>query len=114
MVSYGDPVDLLGAAIDAEDGDLTDSAAWTSDLDGVLGSGGNLTRSDLSEGTHLLALDVTDSGGSSGHAEVVLVVPEPGVAPTLLAGLSLLWLLRRPAFRAGARTSTRPSDRLPS
>jgi len=89
-VSFGDPVDLVGTANDPEDGDLTTGIAWSSDLDGALGSGGNMTRSDLSEGTHLLSADVVDSGSLVGHADVVLVVPEPSMLSTLVLGVALL------------------------
>ena len=95
-VSFGDPVDLIGTAGDAEDGDLTSLIAWSSDLDGVLGGGGSVTRSDLSEGTHTLSADVADSGSLTGHTEVVLTVPEPGMLEALILGFALLMLLQRP------------------
>jgi hypothetical protein len=59
-------VPLIGNATDAEDGALPDSAlVWSSDLDGPLGTGNNLTVT-LSAGQHLLSLEVTDSDGNVG------------------------------------------------
>ena len=56
---------LRGA--DLEDGTLTGNLAWTSDLDGPLGTGGSFTR-PLSAGTHHLTAMVSDSGGLRGGA----------------------------------------------
>ena len=39
IVTEGAPLTLTGTAIDAEDGDLTGSLDWSSDLDGPLGTG---------------------------------------------------------------------------
>ena len=73
----GDPVAFQGSATDAESGSLTgESLLWQSDLDGVLGSGGLLTRSDLSTGTHQITLSATDPAGGSGTASVSLSIVE--------------------------------------
>lgn len=73
----GDPVTFQGSATDAESGSLTgESLLWQSDLDGVLGSGGLLTRSDLSTGTHQITLSATDPAGGSGTASVSLSIVE--------------------------------------
>ena len=73
----GDPVSFQGSATDAESGTLTgESLLWQSDLDGVLGTGGLLTRSDLSTGTHRITLSATDPAGGSGTASVSLSIVE--------------------------------------
>ena len=73
----GDPVTFQGSATDAESGSLTGEALlWQSDLDGVLGSGGSITRSDLSTGTHQITLAATDPAGGSGIASVSLSIVE--------------------------------------
>ncbi|MFO0981465.1 MAG: hypothetical protein U1E76_06875 [Planctomycetota bacterium] len=41
----------------------TASLAWTSNLQGQIGTGGTFTRSDLVVGTHTITATVTDSGG---------------------------------------------------
>ena len=56
-----------GMASDTEDGDLTASLAWTSSIDGPIGSGGSFSNT-LSDGTHTIAASVTDSGGATGSA----------------------------------------------
>jgi PKD repeat protein len=73
----GDPVTFQGSATDAESGSLTGSALlWQSDLDGVLGSGERLTRSDLSTGTHRITLSATDPAGGSGTASISISIVE--------------------------------------
>lgn len=58
-------VPLIGEASDAEDGQLAGSSlAWSSDLDGPLGTGANFDVT-LSVGTHTLTLEATDSDGNT-------------------------------------------------
>lgn len=66
-----------GVAIDSEDGQLSGtSLAWTSNLDGSLGNSENfnIEASKLSEGTHVITLTATDSGGLTDGASVVIDV----------------------------------------
>ncbi len=69
--AYGEGVtiDFAGTALDTEDGDLTASLAWTSSLDGPIGSGGSVATT-LSPGLHQVIAAVTDSGGLEGSAAV--------------------------------------------
>lgn len=69
----GQPVALIGEAIDVEDGSPEDAAfSWRSDLDGVLGTGRMLHVTDLSEGTHVVTLTVTDTDGQQRSADVTI------------------------------------------
>jgi hypothetical protein len=70
----GDEVILTGTATDAEDGDLGDTIAWASNLDGALGVGRSLGVSTLRSGTHLITASVTDSSGRTAHGSVTVVV----------------------------------------
>lgn len=78
-VTRGDSVTFTGTATDAEDYDTTllASAAWTSSLDGALGTGGSISTADLSVGTHTITFAVTDSGGLSDTEQMTLTVQEP-------------------------------------
>ena len=68
-----------GDGVDLEGGSLPDgSLAWTSDLDGPLGSGRTLERNDLSEGKHLIILDVTDGSGKHASASITLNISQSG------------------------------------
>lgn len=62
-------------ATDSEDGTLSGEAiAWTSNLDGELGTGESLTINTLSIGTHTVTVKATDNGGADGTASVVINV----------------------------------------
>lgn len=71
------PVFFEGTALDPEDGDLMDgSLVWTSDLDGLIGTGLQfvLSAEDLTPGQHIVTLSATDSAGNVGTAEVEFAV----------------------------------------
>ena len=62
----GQLVPLLAAAFDADDGTLDDGAiAWSSDLDGPLGSGASLPVYDLSAGQHTITMTARDSDNNA-------------------------------------------------
>lgn len=70
----GQPVYFEGLGTDLEDGPLPSSSLqWSSDRDGVLGSGATLSAT-LTVGTHLITLNSFDSNGNSAHDQVVVVV----------------------------------------
>jgi hypothetical protein len=70
-------VTLLGTAFDLEDGTLGDAAfAWSSSIDGALGSGASLSTAELTTGTHVITLEVTDSDGMSSQVQRTIVVTE--------------------------------------
>ena len=79
----GDSITFTGSASDAEDGDVTASLAWVSDIDGTIGAGGTFTRSDLSAGVHTVTATVTDSGASTGSDEITITIVAPNTPPTV-------------------------------
>jgi hypothetical protein len=70
----GDNVTFTGTATDTEDGMLTNGLQWTSDQDGVIGSGGNFSTSSLSQGAHIITVSVTDSGGSTSTDAITVII----------------------------------------
>src|SRR5206468_9268513 len=84
-------VTFAATATDAEDGNLTSAITWTSSRDGALGTGGTITTSVLSSGTHTITAAVTDSTGRTSTAQLTLRVnatprltitaPAPGTSP---------------------------------
>jgi Leucine-rich repeat (LRR) protein len=60
-----EPVNLSARASDLEEGNISGSITWSSSLDGSLGSGGNLSITSLSLGTHTISASVTDSSGGT-------------------------------------------------
>ena len=66
-----------GTASDPEDGDLTAGLVWTSNIGGEIGTGGSFSAT-LSDGTHTITAEVTDSGGKPGTDSITITV---GAAP---------------------------------
>ena len=71
-VRQSTPVTFVGTAQDAEDGDLTSVLIWTSNKDGVLGSGPTVTTTLLSKGRHKITATATDGSGISGTTQIVI------------------------------------------
>ena len=78
----GDLITLQALAMDNEDGEISSTIAWSSNVDGALGSGGNVAAV-LSVGTHTLGATVTDSGGLT-SSMLVTVIVEANVAPQVI------------------------------
>lgn len=60
----GTPVYFNAEAYDTADGDLSSSIQWSSNRDGVIGTGAQLSSSTLSMGAHVITARVTDSSGA--------------------------------------------------
>jgi hypothetical protein len=71
--SQGSHIDFAAYASDLEDGDVSASLLWSSDLDGIFGAG-QLVTASLSSGTHRITAKATDSEGLSGSAAVSITV----------------------------------------
>ncbi|MCC7354258.1 MAG: VCBS repeat-containing protein, partial [Anaerolineae bacterium] len=68
-------IELDGLASDLEDGPLGDAAlTWTSDRQGELGTGPNLTVMGLRPGAHTLTLRARDSDGMTSTASVTIYI----------------------------------------
>jgi thermitase len=96
----GDSVVFTGSATDAEDndGDLTASITWTSNLDNWIGDGASFATSGLSIGTHVVTASVTDSGSATDTDTVTVVIDPPaGSAPAAPDGVSATNLTNRRA-----------------
>ncbi|HEX6884224.1 MAG TPA: hypothetical protein VF530_12670 [Planctomycetota bacterium] len=77
----GVAVELTGSASDPEEGPLDGTRLlWSSDVDGMLGSGTSVTVPALSLGAHGIRLTATDSAGASASATVHVRVVEPPAA----------------------------------
>jgi len=85
IFAAGEAVTFTGIAVDSEDGNLTGSLAWSSSLDGALGTGGSVVTSSLSVGTHLITAAVSDSGGlsSSNAINVTITTSSANTAPSV-------------------------------
>jgi hypothetical protein len=80
-VTEGDLVNFQGTASDPQDGDLTSSISWSSDIDGAIGTGGSIPAA-LSKGVHTITASVTDSGGLTASQGIAVTV-ESATGPLL-------------------------------
>ena len=69
----GTAVSFQGEADDFEEGDLSGSIAWASDLDGPIGTGASLLA-QLGVGDHLVTASATDGAAATGIAQVAVKV----------------------------------------
>ena len=83
------PVELVGLAVDEEDGPDVLAVQWSSDLDGTLDisttvtTGGSTTGfATLQMGSHIITLMVTDADGVTGVDSSSIVVRGPNQPPT--------------------------------
>ncbi len=79
IFTEGDNVSFTGAASDTEDGDISASIDWGSNLDGNLGSGASISSSSLSPGSHTITASVTDSGNISDTTAINITVEQIAV-----------------------------------
>jgi subtilisin family serine protease len=90
--SEGNSVNFSGNASDSEDGNISASLIWTSNLDGQIGAGASFAISSLSVGTHTITASVSDSGGMSDSDSVNVTIEsdEPPSSPPATPGRPLL------------------------
>lgn len=82
---------LQGTAYDLEDGTLDDAAfAWSSNVDGVLGTGALLSTAELSTGSHVITLQVTDSDSMTTEVQRTIEVAEEGTVEALVLSVAPL------------------------
>jgi len=95
----GEYISFIGTASDTEDGDLTASLGWNSDLDGSIGMGGSFLAT-LSEGSHTITASVTDSHLNSGSASIsisvvndspTVIITSPADVSTFDSGATILF-----------------------
>ena len=79
----GNNIPFQANATDFEDDNavLTATIAWSSSIDGGLGTGGFINVNDLSVGTHTITASVTDSGGGSDQDTISVTINN--VAPSV-------------------------------
>ena len=78
--SSASAITFSGSAQDVEDGALTGSIRWTSSLDGLLGTGGVLSKA-LRAGSHVITASVIDSGGATQTSSVSIAVTDAAANP---------------------------------
>jgi subtilisin family serine protease len=77
--SSGTSITFTGTATD-EDGDLSGSLQWTSDLDDAIGTGASISVV-LSDGSHTITAAATDADLSTGDATIQVTAGDPPPPP---------------------------------
>lgn len=83
----GSSISFSGSASDTEDGDLSSTLVWTSNLSGQIGTGPSF-NTILIAGTHTITASAADSGGLSGSASILITVDNPVGQTVTVASLS--------------------------
>jgi hypothetical protein len=79
--TVGTTISFTGTAVDTEDGVLTSSLQWNSNLSGALGTGGAIARA-LVAGTHTITASATDSKNATRVATISVTVSDPNALPS--------------------------------
>ncbi len=85
-VVQGTSINFSGTANDTEDGDISASIQWSSDIDGVINTGASINTSALSVNTHTITASITDSGSLTTTSTISVTVTSSGgsnTAPTV-------------------------------
>lgn len=81
-LDIGEPLAVSAYAVDLTDGELSDTVAWSSNLEGSLGTGASLSLTSLRTGTHTITARATDSTNLSGSDTFTATV---GVVPPTIS-----------------------------
>ena len=80
VLSAYDPITFSATANDEEEGDRSDFIEWTSNIDGYLGVGSEISRTLVSLDEHVIRATVTDAAGKTGFAERLVYLGSKPVA----------------------------------
>jgi VCBS repeat-containing protein len=86
--NQGNEVGFTASASDIEDGDLTAVISWESNIDGFMGTGGDIQFAYLSLGEHTITASAIDSSNLIGSDQVNISVTDQGgnLPPVVSAG----------------------------
>ena len=67
-------VTFAGSAMDAEDGNISLNIAWSSSMNGSIGTGSSFSKGNLSPGQHTITASVTDSSLSTVTKQITVTI----------------------------------------
>jgi M6 family metalloprotease-like protein len=95
----GSAVSLLASANDNEDGNISHLITWSSNVEGVIGTGGSTSWTPVASGFHIVTASVTDSANQAESSSTsvtvnpnsppVLSVSSPSGDPAMVLGTSV-------------------------
>ncbi len=78
----GTAVSLLASASDNEDGNISHLITWSSNVEGVIGTGGSTSWTPAASGSHIVTASVTDSANQTETSSTSVTV-NPNSAPAI-------------------------------
>ncbi|MBI5866356.1 MAG: S8 family serine peptidase [Planctomycetes bacterium] len=72
--NQGTTLTFTGSAFDNQDGTISSSLVWTSNVQGQIGTGASFVFAGLVSGTHVITASATDSGGLAGSASITISI----------------------------------------
>jgi hypothetical protein len=90
-LSSAGPISFSGSASDPQDGDVSASLSWESDLDGLVGTGPGFSISNLSIGLHVVTATAMDGDGKQGSDSVSFTVNTAPVVTITSPGDGSSW-----------------------
>lgn len=90
--SSGAVISFQGSATDPENGNLSASLIWTSNVSGQIGTGASFSRT-LTAGAHTITASVTDPGGNVVRQSVSITVGSPS-SPTQVKVTSIVYWMQ--------------------
>jgi hypothetical protein len=100
----GQSISLQATSADAEDGSRDWAIQWSSNINGVLGSGGSVFANQLAVGTHVISATLTDTHGNTtvqtrninvvaaSNTPPVVTITSPANGATLNTGVTIHFL----------------------
>lgn len=76
----GTNIAFVGSADDYEDGDISTDISWTSNIDGSIGTGENVSAILTGDVIHMITSEVTDSAGNTVSDSITVTVGTPQTA----------------------------------
>jgi hypothetical protein len=107
--NVNDVISFVATANDAEDGDLSATLQWGSDVDGNLGSGSSVSAT-LSAGAHVVTASASDSGGLSGDDTILIQVNDPNANSAAIAHFAYDCNATSCQFDGGASSDVEDKD----
>ncbi len=85
--NINESINLTGIANDNEDGDVSSGITWSSNIDGVLGSGTAISTM-LTQGSHVITASIADSNNQVETAILNLIITNTATGPATSATLA--------------------------